>query len=170
MSKPVKDIVTAELGRRYRDCDSACVVDLTGLDVAATQAVRAKLREQGARMHVVKNSLACRAFADTALEALCPVLLGPCALVTTAGSLVEVAQTLVETAKEFTELTLKQGILDGEATLYTIEELAKMRSKSELVGEVAMLISSPARALAGCLSSPPAKIAGCLEAMIDKAA
>ena len=170
MSKPVKDIVTAELGKRYRGCDSACVVDLMGLDVAATEAVRAKLRERDAHMHVVKNSLARRAFADTALEALCPVLVGPCALVTTAGSLVDVAKTLVETAKEFTELTLKQGILDGETTLYTVEELAKMRSKSEMFGEVAMLIASPARALAGCVGSPQAKIAGCLKAMIDKAA
>ncbi|MCH7704661.1 MAG: hypothetical protein IIB61_06085 [Planctomycetes bacterium] len=45
-----------------------------------------------------------------------------------------------------------------------------MKGRLELLGDVAGLITSPARALAGCLGSPQAKIAGCLEAMVDKAA
>jgi hypothetical protein len=45
-----------------------------------------------------------------------------------------------------------------------------MRDKGDLLGEVAMLVASPGRAIAGCLRSPQSKIAGCLKARIDAAA
>lgn len=170
MSKPVKNIIAEELARRYADCESACLVDLAGMDVAATQIVRTKLREKSAEMHVVKNSLARRAFKGTALEPLASALQGPCALVTSSESLIEVAKALVQMAEEFSALKLRESILDGEPTLYTVEQVSRMRTKNEVLGEVMMVITSPARAVAGCISSPQAKIAGCLKTVIDKAA
>ncbi|UCE58858.1 MAG: 50S ribosomal protein L10 [Phycisphaerales bacterium] len=170
MSKPVKAMVTAELRRRYEGMNSACVVDLTGLDVQEQEALRRVVRAKRGRIEVVKNAMAKRAFADTGLEPIGRTLEGPCALVTSSESLIEVAKALVASAKDFAELTLKQAIFDGDPTLVTVEELSKMRGKVELLGEVAMLITSPGRAIAGCLSSPQAKIAGCLKTMVDKAA
>ncbi len=67
-------------------------------------------------------------------------------------------------------LELKQAVFDGDPVLLTVEQLSKMSTKSELLGEVAMLIASPGRAIAGCLGGPQARIAGCLKTMIDKAA
>jgi len=170
MSKLVKAMVTAELKDRYTGVDSVCVVDLTGLPVKSQEAVRTALREKSARLEVVKNSLARRAFQDTPLEVLGVSLEGPCALVTSPGSVIEIAKVLAECAKEFTELTLKQAIVDGDPALLTVAELSKMKDRQEILGELAMLICSPGRAVAGCLRSPQSKIAGCLKAMIDKAA
>ncbi len=98
------------------------------------------------------------------------VLQGPCALVTSSDSLVDAAKILVETAKEFTTLGLKQAIVEGDPQLLTVEEVSRMKTRVELLGEVLMLLSSPARAVAGCLSSPQARIAGCLQTLIDRAA
>jgi len=170
MSKFVKALVTEELRSRYADFTSACVVDLTGLDVASQEKLRKTLSAKSAMLEVVKNSLARRAFAGGPLDPLGKVLEGPCALVRSRESLIEIARLLTEAAKQFNKLKLKQAILDGDPSLMTIEELAKMRGRRELLGEVAMLIGSPGRAIAGCLKSPQSKIAGCLKTLADKAA
>ncbi len=169
MSKFVKDLLTDDLKTRYNGIEGACVVELAGLDVHATEAIRRKLRTKDAQLRIVKNSLARRAFAGTGLEVLGAELSGPCALVTSPTTpSVELAKTLVELAREFNKLKLKQALPDGETSVVTVDELSKMRSKGELLGEVIMLATSPGRRLAGCLAGPQAKIAGCLKAMADK--
>ena len=44
-------------------------------------------------------------------------------------------------------IALMTGIFDGDAELISVEQLAKFKNQKELVGEVAMLILSPGRAL-----------------------
>lgn len=170
MSKAVKALMTDQLRDRYAGLNSACVVELTGLDVQAQEKLRRNLRGKSARLEVVKNSLARRAFQGGPLDPLGASLTGPCAVVTSSGSLIDVAKLLVEAAKEFKKLKLKQGVLDGDPMLLSVEAIAKMRGRLEILGELAMLISSSGRALAGCLRSPQAKIAGCLKAIAEKAA
>ena len=80
------------------------------------------------------------------------------------------AKLLVAPAKDFKELKIKQGILECDPTPLTVEAISKMRGRGEILGELAMLLSSPGRAIAGCLKSPQSKIAGCLKAIIEKAA
>lgn len=168
MSKPVKALISKQLHDCYEGISSACVVELTGLDVKAQEKLRASLREKSARLQVVKNSLARVAFKDGPLAPLGDSLTGPCALVTSTASLVDVAKSLIEAAREFKNLKLKKAIFEGDPNLITVEELSRMKGKRELLGEVAMLIASPGRALAGCLQSPQSKIAGCLKTLADK--
>jgi len=170
MSKAVKALVTEDIKTRYSGMNSLCVVDLTGMNVQEQESLRSVVRKKGGRVEVVKNSMARRAFVDTELEPLGGVLDGPCALVSCEESLIEVAKVLVQAAEDFEQLKLKQAIFDGDPRLLTVEELSKMRGKRELMGEVVMLVSSPGRAIAGCLSSPQAKVAGCLKTIADRAA
>ena len=67
MSKPLKKMLTDYLKDRFGHVDSACVVDLTGLDVASTETLRGMLREKNARLEVVKNRLAKQAISDPLL-------------------------------------------------------------------------------------------------------
>lgn len=170
MSKTVKAMLRADIERRYTGQDSACVVDLTGMNVHQTEVLRTALRQKSARLEVVKNSVARRALAESPLSALGDSLSGPCALVTTSESIIDTARVLVEMAGEFDSLGLKQAMIEGDASLVSVLDLAKMKGRLELLGDLAGLITAPARALAGCMGSPQAKIAGCLEAMVDKAA
>lgn len=169
MSKTVKALMTRELKDRFAGMTSACVVDLTGLDVQAQEKLRRTLRAKSARMEVVKNSLARHAFDGGPLAALGKEMTGPCAVVTVGDAPVEIAKLLIDAAKEFTALKLKHAVYDGDQAVMSIEAMSKLRSRTDLLGEVAMLISSPGRAIAGCLRSPQSKIAGCLKAIIEKA-
>lgn len=170
MSKAVKAMITTELRERYSGVDSMCVVDFTGLNVREQEKLRWSLRESNSRMEVIKNSLARRAFQDTLLAPIGDVLEGPCALVTSPDAPIETARALVKAAEEFTQLQLKQAMIEGDPELVTVERLAKMLGRRELVGQVAMLIASPGRGVSACIASPQAKIAGCLKAIADREA
>jgi large subunit ribosomal protein L10 len=117
---------------------------------------------------VVKNSLASRAFRGTALEPLGDSLEGPCALVTGGDSVIEVAKALVQAAREYTQITLKQAMIEGDSTLLAVDQAAKLKSLRELMGEIALAIRSPVGAIAACISSPQSRVAGCLKAIADK--
>lgn len=168
MSKPVKAMVTEVYRKRYAGVDSACVVNITGMDVKAQEKLRRSLREKAARMQIVKNSLARVAFKDTPLSPLGESLVGPCAIITSAQSLIDIARMLIEASKEFATLELKSAILDGDPQLMTIAQLSRMRGKREVLGELAMLIASPGRAVAGCLAGAQGRLAGCIKALADK--
>jgi large subunit ribosomal protein L10 len=168
MSKQLKQMITETLRDRYAGIDEACAVDITPLDVAATQEVRRALGEKNMAISVIKNSLARRAFADGPLAPLGATLSGPCALITGGDSVIEVAKEIASLAKTHPKIVLKEGLLSGEMETISVDDLAKMKSKVELLGDVAMLISSPGRAIAGCLNSAGGKIAGCLKAIVEK--
>jgi large subunit ribosomal protein L10 len=168
MSKPVKDLVTNEYKKLFEGADGACVVSVIGLDAISTNKLRGELRNKKIILKVVKNSLAKRAFSGSPLAPLGPALSGPCALVTGGGSVIDVAKVLVELKKTYPKIELRQGVLGGEVDLIDLEQLAKYKNKAELAGEVAMLIISPGRRIAGCVASPGGKIAGCVKAIADK--
>jgi len=169
MSKPVKDFITHEYEHRYGELDSACVVNVIGLDAISTNRLRSELRARNIRMQVMRNSLARRALMDHRLAPLATALEGPCALVTGGDSVIDVAKTLVSLRRTYPKLELKLGIIEGDADLVPVEKLAAMKNRVEMLGEVAMLIASPGRRVAGCVASPGGKIAGCVKAIVEKA-
>ncbi|HRX85659.1 MAG TPA: 50S ribosomal protein L10 [Phycisphaerae bacterium] len=170
MSKPLKNMLTAYLKDRYAGVESACVVDLTGLDVQTTEKLRKAIRAKGGRLEVVRNRLAREAFADSPLQPLGAALSGPSALVVTDDSIIDIAKALVDFTKESKKLTLKEAILDGDPALLTVKDLSTMKSRLEIIGDIAGLIWGPGRRVAGAIASPQGKIAGCLKAIADKEA
>ena len=168
MSRFVKELITTQLKGQYEGLDSALVVDLTGMDVHSTQELRARLRGKNARLQVVKNALARRAFGDGPLGPLGVALEGPCALVTSDDSIIDAAKVLVEAAKEFQALKLKDGLVEGDPSLLAVADVAKLRSRAEVIGDLVGLFTSPARSLAGCIGGPQARLAGCLKAIVEK--
>jgi len=161
-------MMTNEYASRFADMDNACVVSVVGLDGVSSNRLRGELLEHNIRLQVVKNSLMCRAFSDGPLAPLVCALDGPCALVSGGGSAIDVAQQLVLLQKKYPAIELKIGILEGDPELIDVERLAQMKSKTELLREVAMLLASPGRRLAGALAGPAGRIAGCVKAIADK--
>jgi large subunit ribosomal protein L10 len=168
MSKPVKDLITQEYRGRYVALSNACVVSVIGLDAISTNKLRGELRAKKISLQVVRNSLARRAFADGPLAPLVGALEGPCALVIGGESIIDVAKTLVELKKKYPGIVLRQGILEGDPDLFDVERLAQMKSRTDLLADVAMLIGSTGRRLAGSIGAPGGRLAGCFKAIADK--
>ncbi|MCG3137806.1 MAG: 50S ribosomal protein L10 [Phycisphaerae bacterium] len=168
MSKRIKDLMTDEILKDCQTVDSACVVDISGLNAIKTNKLRGALKKHNIQLQVVKNSLARRAFADGPLGPLAKSLTGPCALVFGEPAITDIAKELVKWAREYKEITLKNGTIEGDADLMSVDMMAQLKGRMELLGEIAMLLSSPARRLAGAIQSPAGKIAGCAKAKADQ--
>jgi large subunit ribosomal protein L10 len=168
MSKLIKNAISEQYSSRYEGVDSACVVNLVGLDAISTNRLRGELEQKEIRLQVVKNSLARRALGEGPLGPLVGALEGPCALVVGGGSAIDLAKTLVDARKSYPKLELKLGIIEGDPGLVEVEQLAKMKGKQELLAEIALLLGSPAASLAGCAQGPAGRIAGCVKAIIEK--
>ncbi|MCG8408843.1 MAG: 50S ribosomal protein L10 [Phycisphaerales bacterium] len=167
MSRAVKSMVEKDVKSRYESLDSVLVIDVLGLSGNDANAFRGELRKKDVEVHVVKNSAASRALSGTVLEPLATRLTGSCAFVTGGTSPVDTAKELIRLAKEYPALGLKEGLVEGEPDVLTIEEISKRKSRTELQGEIVMLAMSPGRRIAGQLNVG-GKIAGCIKAIVDK--
>lgn len=168
MSKVVKNLLTEEYRKSYSETSDACVVDVTRLSGVSANRFRRDLSEKHIKVQVVKNSLAQRALGDLPLGPLVKELDGPCALVTGGESAIDMAKTLVALKKSYPTLELKKSILEGDPDLIETEQLAKMKNRIEVLGDLAGLLLSPAASLAGAINGPGGRLAGCLQAMADK--
>ncbi len=167
MSRAIKELIEKDLSSQYAEMDSMLVVNLHGLTGNEANAFRGELRKQDIEVHVVKNAAVKRALTSTPLEPLAASLEGPCAFVTCAPGPVDTAKELLRLVKEFPSLELKTGLVEGEAEILSVEDIAKRKSKAELHGEIIMLAASPGRRIVGQLLAG-GKIAGCIKAVIDK--
>lgn len=167
MSRAVKTLVEKDVKSRYEALDSVLVVNVLGLTGNEANAFRSELRKKDVDVRVVKNASARRALSGTVLEPLTSQLSGSCAFITGGVSPVDTAKELIRLAKDYPNLELKEGIVEGEPELLSIEEISNRKSKSELQGEIVMLAMSPARRIAGQLNVG-GKIVGCVKAIIDK--
>jgi large subunit ribosomal protein L10 len=167
MSREVKELVEKDLTARYSTLDGVMVVNVHGLSGIEANQLRGQLRKKKIEMHVVKNRAVKRILSGTVLEPINKYLTGPCAFVTGGPSPVETAKELLRLAQEFPKFELRSGLMEGETQAIPIEEISKRRSKSEIIGEVVMLATSPGRRIAGCLNAG-GRVAGCIKAIIDK--
>lgn len=169
MSKPVKDMMTAEIRERYGEAESALVVNPILLTGTEANDLRRRLAAKRIRMEVIKNSLARRALTATKLKGLGDLLDGPSAVVTGGDSVIDIAREMVDWAKKVPKLKLCGAIVEGETFgPETVQSLATMPTRTEMLGQIVGLACSPGASLASAVMSPGAAIAGCIESLITK--
>ena len=170
MSKVRSDKVAAvtEVAERAARTTTAVVTEYRGLTVAQISAVRRALRSLGADYKVFKNTLVRRAIAGTPVEGLGEFLVGPTAIAFVDGDVSAVAKALRDLARESPALVVKGGVLDGKAlSARELAALADLPSRDVLLAQLAGLVASPMRTLAGLLKAVPQNFAYGLSALID---
>ena len=169
MDKSQKEQVVADLVERLRTTDSLIVADYRGLTNAQLVDLRAKLRESGARLTVVKNTLTRRAAEEAGTEALLALLEGPTAIafVETEGDPVAVAKALADAAKDTKVLALRGGILSGQTLSGAdVEELAKLPAPEVVKAQLVGVIVAPLTQLAALIAAPLRDLVGLIDARI----
>jgi large subunit ribosomal protein L10 len=100
MSKKVKNLITRELGDKFKGVDSVAVINPRGINATKNNQIRRKLREQGLRMTVVKNTLAKRAVDDgSKLKGFDKLLDGPSAVIYGQASVATIARLILNEKK-----------------------------------------------------------------------
>lgn len=171
MLKAEKERIVAELAARLRESESLIVADYRGLSNAQLAGLRGKLREQGVRFTVVKNTLTRRAAEEAGADALLALLEGPTAIafVEADGDPAAVAKALSDAAKETRVLALRGGVLSGKSLgAEDVETLASLPPVDVLKGQLVGVIIAPVTQLVGLLAAPLRDLVGLLDARITQ--
>lgn len=144
------------------------VVYYQGLTAAKIHGLRSLLLDSGAKMKVVKNSLAKLAIADTDVSGFNSYLSGPTALVAS-NDPVLMAKTLSKFAKQNECLVLLGGVVDKQIIdKNSLALLAEMPSKDELRAKIIGLLSAPATKLVRLLNTPATQVTRVIDSYSKK--
>ncbi|MDB5329524.1 MAG: rplJ [Phycisphaerales bacterium] len=173
MSKQVKDLITKELTERFKELDGVGVINPRGINAIKNNQIRRRLHEKGLKMTVVKNTLARRATGGAKIEGFDKLLDGPSAVIYGKGaSISAVARMLLDEKKTDATIELRGMFFDGE--LYFgdkgVEQVSKLPTREEAIGNLVGLILGPGSKLAGALKGPGGKLGALLKAIEEKAA
>jgi len=161
----IKDVEA--LRKALENAPSVFVAGFEKLTVSQDFDLRKTVRGAGGQYRVIKNNLAEKASEGTPAEPLMKGLAGMTSLAFTSGDAVALAKALTTYAKTNPSLTFKAGMVEGRAIdVRSIQELASMPSRNELLAKVLFLIQSPAQRLAVAINALGRNLA----VVIDQAA
>jgi len=161
--------VVDKLRANLADSPAAILVEYKGMTVGSIFQLRKALREKGAHMQVVKNTLLTRAVEGTRNAALGSLAGGPVAVVYTATDPAALAKELSGYAKKEEKLLLRGGVLMGRILdAHGVEELASLPPVEVLRGRLLGLLTTPARSFLGLLLAAPRGFLGVLKAKTEQ--
>lgn len=131
---------------------AAVLTDYQGLTVRDQQDLQGKLREEGLKFIVVKQTLLRHAAKQAGVK-LPDDLSGPVALAVGGEDPVAISKTIAKFAKEHETLEITGGIVDRELVgADLIKKYAALPGREELLGRLIGSIGGPVRNLASGLS------------------
>ena len=166
MGKELKKLIVDELTRRTREIDRCVLLNFRGLSADRAADVRARLRQDGISLKVVRNSLMARALANVGLDALGAVLDGPCALADGADDVISLSRVVTRLVNTTDGLTVLAGYGEGKVlSADDVRRLATVPSRPELVAHFLWASRAPVAAFAGTLSRLATRFTGLLDAV-----
>ncbi len=147
-----KKAVVAEVSAQLADAQTVVIAEYRGIEVSSMTKLRAKARENGVYLRVLKNTLVRRAVAGTQFEALADQMIGPLVYGVSVDA-VAAAKVLHQFAKEDNKIVIKAGSYNGKLlNAAEVTELASIPSREELLSKLLFVMQAPvsgcARALA----------------------
>lgn len=144
-----------KLVSKLENAKAVVFVDYKGITVNEDTELRRSARNNGVEYFVAKNRLVLLALKEVGIDANFGTLLeGTTSFVVGYEDGVAPSKTIYEFSKKINKLEIKGGYVDGAlADKQTIEALAKLPSREELLGQIAYGLLSPVRMLAVALSN-----------------
>jgi large subunit ribosomal protein L10 len=152
----------------FEGAGAVVVTHYMGLTVAEMTDLRGKLREQGAQLKVVKNTLVQKALDGAIGEAGDALFKGPVAIAY-APDPVSAAKVATQYAKDNEKFSVIGGFM-GQQVLDQkgISALATLPSLDQLRGKIIGLLQAPATKVAGVLQAPAGQLARVMGAYAAK--
>jgi large subunit ribosomal protein L10 len=148
-----KKAVVAEVSARLADAQTMVMAEYSGVQVADLTVLRAKARQSGVYLRVLKNTLVRRAVADTAFAPLAEHMSGHL-IYSVSADPVAAAKVLHDFAKGNDKLVLKVGIYGGKVLDKAgVQALASIPSREELLSKLLGVMKAPVSSFAGAMAA-----------------
>lgn len=173
MTREEKGQMIVELTETINDANVIYLTDTSELNAEQTSNLRRECFKRGIKLKVVKNTLlykALEAVEGKDLSPLLEALKGNTSLmIAEAGN--APAKLIQEFRKQHERPILKAAYVEEECYLGDdqLSNLAEIKSKDELIGDVIMLLQSPMKTLIGQLQSGQNNITGLLKTLEERA-
>jgi large subunit ribosomal protein L10 len=164
-----KKALVAEVNEVASRALSAVAAEYRGLSAGKFDILRAKARENGIYLHVVKNTLAKRALVGTQFECMGDALVGPLVLGFSLEDPGAVGRVIKDFAKDNDKLVVKAVSIGGQ--LYgskDIERLASLPSKEQALAMLMGVMKAPVSKFVRTLAEPTAKFVRTVQAVVDQ--
>ena len=152
----------------FASSGAVVVTHYMGLTVAEMTDLRGRLRNEGAKLKVVKNTLVQKALAGSVGEAGDALFKGPVAIAF-GPDVSAAAKVATQYAKDNDKFTVVGGLM-GEQVLdqASIKALAALPSLDQLRAKLLGLLQAPATKIAGILQAPAGQLARVIGAYAAK--
>jgi len=148
-----KKAVVAEVTAKLAEAQTVVMAEYSGVQVTDLTLLRAKARESGVYLRVLKNTLVRRAVVGTPFEPLAEAMTGPL-IYSISSDPVAAAKILNDFAKGNDKLVLKMGAYDGKVLDKAgVQALASIPSREELLAKLLGVMQAPVSGFAGALAA-----------------
>jgi len=164
-----KKAIVEELHEKFSRSKVVIITNYKGLDVAAVNSLRRKLRDADVEYKVVKNTLLKRASEDTDAELIKDSFKEPSAVAISYNDPVAPAKVLSEFAKENEKLEIKIGVMGRKILdINAIKALSSLPSREILLAQVLSAMNGVPTSLVSVLSALPRQLLNVLQAIKDQ--
>ena len=171
ISKQQKEELIGQYKKWVEESDGLVLTHFHKLSVKDISNLRKEIRETGGEFHIIKNTLAKRAFEESGREWNEDIFSGPTALGVSYENLSGLAKALKNFAEERGTIEIKSGYLaDKLVSVEEINALAELPSMEEMQAKLLSTIAAPASKLVRTLAEPGRQVAAVLKAYAERAA
>lgn len=170
LTKQRKDEVLAIYQDWLKRSQAVILVEYTGAKMKDMDNIRAKIRESGGEFHVVKNTLARRAFADHGMALSEEALAQSTAISFAFTDPASTAKALSDATKGMEFIKVKAGFLAGQAlNTAQVKALAELPPLPVVRAQLLGVLQAPASKLVRTIAEPARSLASVFRAYSEKA-
>ena len=170
VSKERKEEALATYAEWLKKSQAVILLEYTGAKMKDLDGIRAKIRESGGEFHVLKNTLARRAFADNGMALPTDFLVKSTAVSFAFTDAASTAKALTEAAKGKEFVKVKGGFMSGQAlNAAQVKALAEMPPLPVVRAQLLGVLQAPAGKLVRTIAEPARGLAAVVKAFSEKA-
>ena len=161
--------LVAEMKEIFMSSALVIAAEYRGIDVGQMTGLRRELRNNGARLKIVKNTFARLAADEAGKPELKEAMNGPIGFVVSDGDAASAAKALVKYASDHgLPVKVISGMLDSDVLSGDrIEALAKLPSRDELIAKMLGTMNGPITGLVMVMSGPVRALATVLQRHVE---
>jgi large subunit ribosomal protein L10 len=171
ISRQRKKEILAQYTEWFNKSQAVILVQYSGVTVKQLDAIRAKIRETGGEFHILKNTLAERAFRDLGVSIPADLFEKSTAATLAFDDVAATSKALADATKGIEAVKIKGGFMEKLTLNETqVKALASLPPLPVVRGQLLGVLQAPAGKLVRTLAEPGRQVASVLRAYSEKSA